>query len=258
MFDGSDGIESVSRAGGRKWIGILLLAFALSLRAAAPAQADDCSAFPGGVLDGCHRRDRSVPDQHRPELHDPELPGVQSAQTNFSFYTQPGQTDERWLVIFDNVVHTGQMACNAVARPQDLVRQRLVERRSTQHCQNLLIPVEKIDKQNPAGQHRRPIGVPFTYRLTIPVLFDPATGTVDQRRRLAQRPARHHASRTISTRRASPHLREPRRLLAGQRRAGAAHVLQRRRPPHLRQLSDRPGRDSRSSSSSRSCSRTCR
>ena len=34
--------------------------------------------------------------------------------TNFSFYTQPGQTDQRWLVIFDNVVHTGTMACDAV------------------------------------------------------------------------------------------------------------------------------------------------
>ncbi len=45
-------------------------------------------------------------------------------------------------------------------------------------CQNLLIPVEKIDKQNPAGQTTAAIGVPFTYTLTMPVLFDPATGTV--------------------------------------------------------------------------------
>jgi large repetitive protein len=45
-------------------------------------------------------------------------------------------------------------------------------------CQNLLIPVEKINKQNPSGQTTATIGVPFTYRLTIPVLFDPATGTV--------------------------------------------------------------------------------
>src|SRR5262245_31175769 len=45
-------------------------------------------------------------------------------------------------------------------------------------CQNLLIPVEKIVKQNPAGQTTAAIGVPFTYRLVIPVLFDPATGTV--------------------------------------------------------------------------------
>ena len=47
-----------------------------------------------------------------------------------------------------------------------------------QNCQNLMIPVEKINKQNPAGQTTATIGVPFTYKLTIPVLFDPATGTV--------------------------------------------------------------------------------
>ena len=50
--------------------------------------------------------------------------------------------------------------------------------RIQQNCQNLLIPVEKINKQNPAGQTTATIGVPFTYKLTIPVLFDPATGTV--------------------------------------------------------------------------------
>ncbi|MCJ7814617.1 MAG: isopeptide-forming domain-containing fimbrial protein, partial [Xanthomonadales bacterium] len=43
-------------------------------------------------------------------------------------------------------------------------------------CQNLLIPVEKIDKQSPAPFAA--IGVPFTYTLTIPVLYDAATGTV--------------------------------------------------------------------------------
>jgi hypothetical protein len=47
-----------------------------------------------------------------------------------------------------------------------------------QNCQNLLIPVEKIDKQNPPGQNTAAIGVPFTYTMTMPVLFDPATDTV--------------------------------------------------------------------------------
>src|SRR5262249_41966770 len=45
-------------------------------------------------------------------------------------------------------------------------------------CLNLLIPIEKINKQNPPGPPIATIGVPFTYKLTIPVLFDPATGTV--------------------------------------------------------------------------------
>jgi hypothetical protein len=46
------------------------------------------------------------------------------------------------------------------------------------NCQNLFIPVEKIDKKNPVGQTTAAIGVPFTYTLTIPVLFDPLSGTV--------------------------------------------------------------------------------
>ena len=50
--------------------------------------------------------------------------------------------------------------------------------RLKQSCLNLLIPVEKINKQNPPGQTTASIGVPFTYKLTIPVLWDPATGTV--------------------------------------------------------------------------------
>src|SRR2546422_2657247 len=45
-------------------------------------------------------------------------------------------------------------------------------------CQNLFIPVEKIDKQNPPGPPVASIGVPFTYKLTIPVLFDPLSGIV--------------------------------------------------------------------------------
>ncbi len=45
-------------------------------------------------------------------------------------------------------------------------------------CQNYLIPVEKIDKKNPAGQTTATIGVPFTYTLTMPVLFAPATNVV--------------------------------------------------------------------------------
>ena len=68
------------------------------------------------------------------------------------------------------------MSCNG-GRAQDLVHQRLVHG-IDQGCQNLLIPVEKINKHKPAGQTTAAIGVPFTYTLTIPVLFDPATGGV--------------------------------------------------------------------------------
>jgi len=69
------------------------------------------------------------------------FPASNPLDTNFSFKTQPGQTDERWLVIFDNVVHTGQMSCNLVAG--HIIW--FTNGSSTQiqeDCQNLLIPVD--------------------------------------------------------------------------------------------------------------------
>ncbi len=147
----------------------------LLLGTAASAQADDCSAYPGGVLDGF--AGTVAPSQLSIDRNCTirNYPGGMS--TNFSFFTQPGQEDDRWLVIFDNVVHTGQMSCNAVHEHKIW----FVNGSSSgihANCQNLLIPVEKIEKQNPTGQTTAAIGVPFTYRLVIPVLFDPATGTV--------------------------------------------------------------------------------
>jgi uncharacterized repeat protein (TIGR01451 family) len=159
--------------GGRT--GALLLTCLLLFCAASSAQAEDCSDYPGGVLDGF--AGTIAPSQLNIDQNCTirNYPGGMS--TNFSFFTQPGQEDERWLVIFDNVVHTGQMSCNAVQGHKIW----FVNGSSSgihANCQNLLIPVEKIDKQNPAGQTTAAIGVPFTYRLVIPVLFDPATGTV--------------------------------------------------------------------------------
>jgi uncharacterized repeat protein (TIGR01451 family) len=158
-------------------IRILLLAFALLLGAALPAQADDCSDYPGGVIDGF----TGIPAPSQVQIDRTctirNFPASNPLSTNFSFMTQPGQTDERWLVIFDNVVHTGQMACNSVSGHAIW----FTNGSSTsiqEGCQNLLIAVEKIDKQNPAGQTTATIGVPFTYTLTMPVLYDPSTGSV--------------------------------------------------------------------------------
>src|SRR5262245_7822522 len=154
----------------------LLLALVLSLGAASPAQsADNCSDYPNGVLDGF--AGTIAPSQLQIDRNCTIRNYPNGMSTNFSFLSQPGQTDERWLVIFDNVVHTGQMSCNAVQGHKIW----FVNGSSSgihANCQNLFIPVEKIDKQNPAGQTTAAIGVPFTYRLVIPVLFDPLTGTV--------------------------------------------------------------------------------
>ena len=70
-------------------------------------------------------------------------------------------------------------------------------------CQEFIIPVDGIRKENPAGQTTATIGVPFTYTLTFP---DMATltssgyvysGTAGHRRRL-----QHPYSPTISPPRA--------------------------------------------------------
>src|SRR5262245_54290183 len=162
---------------GNSWMGVLLFAFAMLLLNAVPAQAEDCVADLGGVVDGFVNP--VAPSQIKIDGNCTirNFPASNPLDTNFSFMTQPGQTDERWLVVFDNVVHTGQMSCNSVAGHHIW----FTNGSSTgihQNCQNLLIPVEKINKQNPPGQTTATIGVPFTYTLTIPVLFDPATGGI--------------------------------------------------------------------------------
>ena len=159
--------------------GIRIRMFALLLLLAAPfaAQAEDGSVYPNGVLDGCAGTVAPSQLQIDQNCTVRNYPASNPLSTNFSFLTQPGQTNERWLIVFDNVMHLGQMACNAVAGHKIW----FTNGSSTQiqeDCQNLLIPVEKINKENPAGPGTIPVGVPFTYRLTLPVLFDPATSTV--------------------------------------------------------------------------------
>ena len=164
------------RAGSSR-IGVRLFAFVLLMLSAASVRAENCTEYVNGLLDGF--AGTVAPSQLQIDriCTIRNYPAGNPLGTNFSFLTQPGQTDQRWVVIFDNVVHTGQMACNAVAGHKIW----FTNGSSTsiqEGCQNFLIPVEKIDKQNPAGQTTAAIGVPFTYKLTSPVLFDPATGTV--------------------------------------------------------------------------------
>jgi len=154
---------------------IRLLAVVLLSCAAFPAQAQDCSDYPNGLLDGFAGTIAPSQLQIDQNCSIRNYPGPVGMSTNFSFFTQPGQTDARWVVIFDNVLHTGNMACDAVHEHKIWLTNGSLTTIQP-NCQNYLIPVEKIDKQNPAPTAA--IGVPFTYRLTMPVLFDPATGTV--------------------------------------------------------------------------------
>jgi uncharacterized repeat protein (TIGR01451 family) len=167
-----------AKTGGRRlrWP---LWAFVLFMLSAAPAFAEDCVADLGGVLDGNVTPVPPSQIQIDGNCTIRNYPASNPMSTNFSFLSQPGQTDQRWLVIFDNVVHIGQMSCDAV-QGHKIWFVNGSSSTITTKCQNQLIPVEKIDKKNPAGQTTAAIGVPFTYKLTIPILFDPATGnTID-------------------------------------------------------------------------------
>ncbi|MDH5321749.1 MAG: hypothetical protein OEW81_04905, partial [Gammaproteobacteria bacterium] len=156
----------------------LLAAITLLFAAAtANAQATDCSTFPNATLDGFVTPNPPSNINIDTNCTVRNFPASNPLTTNFSFFTRPGQTNERWLIIFDNVVHTGQMSCNAVLEHKIWFTNGSSSTIQA-NCQNLLIPVEKIDKQNPPGQTTAAIGVPFTWSLTSPVLFDPATTTV--------------------------------------------------------------------------------
>ncbi|HXH27741.1 MAG TPA: DUF11 domain-containing protein, partial [Candidatus Polarisedimenticolia bacterium] len=165
-----------ARRGGR-WIGLLLCALALSLLTVVPAWADACVADRGGLIDGFVDPVPPAQIQIDGNCTIRNFPASNPLTSNISFFTRPGRNSQRWLIVFDNVVHTGQMACDSVHNHKIWFTNGSSS--SIQAgCQNLLIPVEKIDKQNPAGRATATIGVPFTYTLTIPVLYDPATGNV--------------------------------------------------------------------------------
>ena len=168
---------SRARIGAARQFGVRLLAIIALLGFAVAAQAQDCSDYPNGVVDGFAGDVPPSQLQIDRNCTIRNFPADNPLTTNFSFFTQPGQTNERWLIIFDNVVHTGNMSCNAVLEHKIWFTNGSSSK-IREHCQNLLIPVEKIDKQNPAGTTTAAIGVPFTYTLTMPVLFDPATNTV--------------------------------------------------------------------------------
>jgi uncharacterized repeat protein (TIGR01451 family)/fimbrial isopeptide formation D2 family protein len=167
---------------GRRWIGFQLLTLLLLLGTAFHAHADDCSAYP--LVGGVHTIDGDTGVAPPSQLYIDtnctvqNFPVTRPFSSNISFQTQPGQTVDRKLVIFDNVYHTGEIACNSVAGHKFwLVNGSVSVKLATfPNCNNLLVPVERIDKRSPGAYAS--IGVPFTYRLNIPVLYDPATGKV--------------------------------------------------------------------------------
>src|SRR6266567_3338525 len=158
------------------WIKILLFPLVLLLLSAVPAHAAYTCPSPqnNGVIDGFVN---PVPPSQIDIVGGctiQNFPASNPLTSNISFF---GNNSTSFLVIFDNVDFTGNISCD---KPQGDAIWFVNGSTTTVRpdCQNLFIPVEKIDKQNPAGQTTAAIGVPFTYKLTIPVLFDSGSGIV--------------------------------------------------------------------------------
>src|SRR5881409_61021 len=129
---------SVCAKVGRKAI-LLLFAFALSLLAAVPALAIDCVADAGGIIDGFVNY--PVPP---PQINIDgnctirNYPATNPLTSNISWF---GNNPTSWLLIFDNVVHTGNMACNLNSQGNKIWFVNSSSTSVQEHCLSLLIPV---------------------------------------------------------------------------------------------------------------------
>ncbi|HEY5996426.1 MAG TPA: hypothetical protein VIU29_05355, partial [Candidatus Deferrimicrobiaceae bacterium] len=145
----------------------LLLLFALLLATASPALGVEkfCSDPPYfGVIDGNRfpaptqiTIDRDCTFQNYPQSN--PLTSTLNFQTN---------DNAIYLIIFNNVYYTGNMACANIEHRIWFSNSSYYG--SNNACQDLFIPVETIAKQNPAGQTTAVVGVPFTYTLTLPAM----------------------------------------------------------------------------------------
>src|SRR5215470_12142952 len=141
-----------------KWIAILLFTCLVSLLSATPARAQSslpCVASFGGVIDG---KVNPVPPAHVDidgNCIIRNFPASNSFTSNVSFF---GNNPTTWLVIFDNVVFTGQMSCDKSQGNMIWFTNGSISGLKP-NCQNLFVPTEKINKQNPAGQTTATIGV---------------------------------------------------------------------------------------------------
>ncbi len=146
----------------------LLILFALLLGTTFSAQAatKSCVADYGGVVDGNNLTPLTLPSsiqidgnctfQNFPQSA--KWPDGLTSTINFYF--------DGFLVIFNNVYYTGNLACANTTDKIWFANSSFYG--SGNACQDLFIPVESIDKQNPVGQTTAAIGVPFTYTLTLP------------------------------------------------------------------------------------------
>src|SRR4029077_11533801 len=131
---------------GYSWIGILLFTCFLSLLTATPAraQSDGCVSTYGGLIDG---RVNPVPPAHIQfdgNCIIRNFPASNPFTSNSSFY---GNNPTSWLIIFDNVVFTGNMSCDKSQGNFIWFTNGSISGLKP-NCQNLFVATEKINKQN--------------------------------------------------------------------------------------------------------------
>ncbi|WP_455207592.1 isopeptide-forming domain-containing fimbrial protein [Kaarinaea lacus] len=156
----------------RRWLACLFL-----LGAVTTAQAGEfCSADPFfGTIDGsnpAHLAALGTQITIDTGCTFVNFPAGNELTVTLNFQTND---DSIYLITFDNVVFTGNMACANIDHRIWFVNGS--DYGTKNNCQDLFIPVEAINKQNPVGTTTVGIGDPFTYTLRIPVLYDPVTGT---------------------------------------------------------------------------------
>jgi uncharacterized repeat protein (TIGR01451 family)/fimbrial isopeptide formation D2 family protein len=174
----------------RKWTGFLmaltarfstfgfplLILFVLLLGTARPAQAGTafCSDF-NGVIDGYDSTTRAIIDSSSTLGLDMDctiknfpasIGGFPITNINFYF-----PQHSSYYIIFDNVDYAGHMSCNDPTQSDFWIYWvNGTYTNISSSCQEFMVPVDAILKQNPTGQTTATIGVPFTYTLTMPVM----------------------------------------------------------------------------------------
>ncbi len=171
-FPGSVCGAPALRARGARLGCSLLLFFALLLGGAASARAagDMCSDYPGGVIDGSLVNIAQLPstlgiDRDCMIKNFPQsVGGLPFTLINFQF---PDHAS--YLIVFDNVYYTGNMSCNDPTQSTfSMWWSNGSYNNISSSCQEFIIPVDGIRKENPAGQATAAVGAPFTYTLTFP------------------------------------------------------------------------------------------
>jgi uncharacterized repeat protein (TIGR01451 family)/fimbrial isopeptide formation D2 family protein len=143
----------------------LLFALILLLGAVSTVQAGDfCSSAPYyGVVDGDVLGTAPTQVTIDTDCTFQNWPQSNPLTTTINFQTND---PTQYLIVFDQSYFTGHMACANVDHKIWFANSS--DYGSGNACQDLFIPVETIDKQNPAGRTMASVGVPFTYRLTLP------------------------------------------------------------------------------------------